>query len=142
MAAKVWGEEYRTTTIHIRSYENGVLDGCFDNPYLPEGKAFHSAMQLLQEMERALDAMELPKSYTAVRGFAPTPELAAGEPAAESPSDGLATFAVRVIFRQNASWQGSVTWLEGKREQSFRSVLELLFLIDNALGCALRTQSA
>ena len=31
------------------------------------------------------------------------------------------------------NWQGSVTWVEGKREQSFRSVLELILLIDSAL---------
>ena len=45
----------------------------------------------------------------------------------------MATFAVRVLFRQNASWQGEVTWLEGKREESFRSVLELILLMDGAL---------
>ncbi|MBQ3147093.1 MAG: hypothetical protein IJB91_05120 [Oscillospiraceae bacterium] len=45
----------------------------------------------------------------------------------------LATFAVKILFRQNASWQGSVTWLEGKREQSFRSVLELILLMSTAL---------
>ena len=44
------------------------------------------------------------------------------------------TFAVRILFRQNASWQGSVTWLEGNREESFRSVLELIFLMDSALS--------
>ena len=45
----------------------------------------------------------------------------------------LATFAVRIIFRQNASWQGSVVWLEGEREESFRSALELVLLMDSAL---------
>ena len=44
-----------------------------------------------------------------------------------------ATFALRVLFRQNASWQGSVSWMEGNREESFRSVLELLFLMNSAL---------
>jgi len=41
---------------------------------------------------------------------------------------------VKVLFRQNASWQGSIAWLEGKREESFRSVLELLLLIDSAVS--------
>jgi hypothetical protein len=48
----------------------------------------------------------------------------------------MATFFVRIIFRQNASWQGSVLWLEGQREQRFRSALELIFLLDNALRSA------
>ena len=46
----------------------------------------------------------------------------------------VATFAVRVLFRQNASWQGSILWVEGDREESFRSVLELIFLLDSAAG--------
>jgi hypothetical protein len=40
---------------------------------------------------------------------------------------------VRVLFRQNASWQGSLTWLEEGKEESFRSVLELLLLMHSAL---------
>ena len=43
-----------------------------------------------------------------------------------------ATFGVRVMFRQNASWQGTLCWLEKNREESFRSVLELMMLIDSA----------
>ena len=45
-----------------------------------------------------------------------------------------ATFVVHVCYRQNASWQGTVTWLEQNREESFRSALELLLLMDSALG--------
>ena len=35
--------------------------------------------------------------------------------------------------QQNATWQGSVTWVDEQREQYFRSTLELLKLIDGAL---------
>jgi len=38
------------------------------------------------------------------------------------------------MFRQHASWQGGVLWVEGKAEQSFRSALELILLMDSALG--------
>ncbi|NLW65775.1 MAG: hypothetical protein GXY26_06040, partial [Clostridiales bacterium] len=37
-------------------------------------------------------------------------------------------------FRQNASWQGVITWAEDRREESFRSALELVFLMDSALA--------
>lgn len=43
------------------------------------------------------------------------------------------TFIVKVLDRQNATWQGSVTWVEERKEQHFRSALELLKLIDGAL---------
>lgn len=43
------------------------------------------------------------------------------------------TFVVQVISAQNATWQGVVTWAEGKRTEHFRSALELLRLIDSSL---------
>ena len=44
------------------------------------------------------------------------------------------TFIVKILNKQNSTWQGSITWLEGKREETFRSVLELLLLMDSAVN--------
>jgi len=134
MATTAWGNEYRTTMVCINSYENQNLCGQFYNPYLSEGKAFHSVTQFLSEMEQALNSMDFPQSFTAARSFSVPPKPATGPPIPESYVGAKATFALRILFRQNASWQGSVTWLEGKQEQSFRSVLELLLLMDSALN--------
>ena len=43
------------------------------------------------------------------------------------------TFVVRILNTQNATWQGTVTWTDGKRMESFRSALELIRLIDSTL---------
>ena len=43
------------------------------------------------------------------------------------------TFIIKVMDQQNATWQGSVTWVDEQREQYFRSTQELLKLIDGAL---------
>lgn len=43
------------------------------------------------------------------------------------------TFIIKVMDQQNATWQGSVTWVDEQREQYFRSTLEPLKLIDGAL---------
>lgn len=45
-----------------------------------------------------------------------------------------ATFVVRIQYRQNASWQGQVTWAEKNKTVPFRSALELLKLIDSTEG--------
>ncbi|PWL64002.1 MAG: hypothetical protein DBY34_01030 [Oscillospiraceae bacterium] len=45
-----------------------------------------------------------------------------------------ATFIVQVQFRQNATWQGSISWVEQKKEQKFRSALEMIKLMDSALN--------
>lgn len=44
------------------------------------------------------------------------------------------TFAVRPMFRENHTFQGSVSWMEGRQQKNFRSFLELLFLIMSAEG--------
>ena len=45
----------------------------------------------------------------------------------------LATFELQILFRQHTSWQGVILWRERNQEQSFRSVLELILLMDSAL---------
>ena len=43
-----------------------------------------------------------------------------------------ASFIVRVTSRQNATWQGSISWTERGVTKHFRSALELIKLIDSA----------
>lgn len=127
------GGGHQITTVCVDEYIDGVMRGRFYNRTIEGGRAFQSVVQFLLEMERMLDAAESPKAYAARRLFA-DPLAQPAESSDEMCQTGkLATFAVRVIFRQNAGWQGSVTWLEGGQEQSFRSVLELLLLLDSAL---------
>lgn len=42
-------------------------------------------------------------------------------------------FVVDIRYRKNATWQGEILWVDQNRQCSFRSVLELLKLIDGAL---------
>ena len=135
MAAKMWGNGYRTTTICVDSYDKSVPVGRFYNQYCPEGVHFHGVIDLIKKMETMLDQMSLPQSFSAVRSFAERPAANIGGASGETVYKGkVATFATKVLFRQNTSWQGSVSWVEGQREEPFRSVLELLLLIDSAIS--------
>ena len=51
----------------------------------------------------------------------------------ETPRGEKATFVVNVQFRQNATWQGTVSWSEQKATRRFRSMLELISLMNDAL---------
>ena len=133
---KAWGNEYRSTIVCVDSYEKGILTGRFFNPYLDTGQTFESLTQFLSRMEQALDTMNFPQAYTATRTFAQPPKDRTDQPDVVFRKGQVATFMVKVLFRQNASWQGSVIWQEGGKEQSFRSVLELIFLMDSALSSA------
>ena len=43
------------------------------------------------------------------------------------------SFLVQIRNTQNATWQGTVTWTQSRRSESFRSALELIRLINSAL---------
>ena len=44
------------------------------------------------------------------------------------------TFEISVKFMQNSSWQGEIHWVEKSKKQNFRSALEMLKLMDEALA--------
>lgn len=46
---------------------------------------------------------------------------------------GRDTFVIKILNRQNSTWQGNITWVEGEKSQNFRSALEMLKLMDEAL---------
>lgn len=130
---KIGGEAYRKIQLCVDSYENGVLKGRY---YMKTGDgAFESIAQFLTDVESVFDTINFPQAYMAKRSFSSTPAPGAGERPEPGPRTGeLGTFVIRILFRQHTSWQGSVTWVEEDREQTFRSVLELILLIDGALG--------
>jgi len=46
---------------------------------------------------------------------------------------GDATFSVRFHFRQNATCQGELYWVEKKQKINFRSLLEMIMLMQEAM---------
>lgn len=124
----------KTFLIYIDSYENGVPVGQYRNPCSGECGQFQSLIQLLLKLEQCLDVKNIPQSFHKVRTFIPI--ASHSREAAEEERSKLGkkgTFAVQILFRRNASWQGTVTWLEKNMTQNFRSVLELLILLNSAL---------
>ena len=47
---------------------------------------------------------------------------------------GKASFELDILFRQNYSWQGRLKWPEAGKEAVFHSVLELILLLESAVG--------
>ena len=129
------GELNRTIMIYVDSYDNGIPTGRFHIASNREAVPFHSLSQLLLGINRCLDEENFPQAFSQLRKFQtprkPLTSLLGG--AAKQKGD-VATFSVRLLFRQNASWQGMITWVEKDMEEYFRSVLELIMLLDNALA--------
>ena len=131
--------EMKRSLIRVYSYRNKEIRGTLQNPYFEEEPYFDNLTQLLIRMEGLLDALDFPQRSMEGRAFdQPEQRAAAGAPRPAPEALGeqkpLATFQLSVLFRQNASWQGSLTWLERAEEARFRSVLELVGLLDSALA--------
>lgn len=43
------------------------------------------------------------------------------------------SFLVKIEYRQNTSWQGTIKWMDGKQTRHFRSCLEMMMLIEDAI---------
>lgn len=43
------------------------------------------------------------------------------------------SFVVHILNNQNSTWQGTVTWLDKNHTEHFRSLLELIKLIDSTM---------
>ena len=52
------------------------------------------------------------------------------------------SFLVKIKYRQNSSWQGTVQWIETGKTQNFKSCLELIRLIDTAVISTGETESS
>jgi hypothetical protein len=139
MTERVQGAKYRLTMVCVDENRDGSFSGRLYNPYWPEGVGFTGVLDFLEKMEDLLDRMKLPQAFTARRTFG-DPSRGGAVPPPEGGHQGkLATFRLQILFRQNASWQGMITWMEGRQEEDFRSVLELLLMMSSALGASGRS---
>ena len=133
LVQKLWVPENRKTTVCVDSYEDGILRGRFYGVN-QEAESFSSLSQFLIMMDEMLEDNQTPQSYTAPRRFSNCLELGPLVSKTGSVRRGMrATFELQILFRQHTSWQGILVWKEQGLEQSFRSVLELILLIDSAL---------
>lgn len=54
---------------------------------------------------------------------------------AQTESNSGATFTIKIRFARNATWQGTIDWMEGKKTVNFRSEMEMLKLMMEAVSC-------
>ncbi len=134
---KMVSEDMRSCIIRVERYNDKNPEGTFYNLYYGVEVPFENLTRLLLLMEDLMDEMDSPQASVKSRRFGAEhkqperyslPHLP-GKPEQEA----LATFNVKVLFRQSASWQGKVEWVEEGMETSFRSALELVKLMDSAL---------
>jgi hypothetical protein len=124
---------------------NGDYGGRVWTQYDRKPAVFHSLLGMIWIADHFFDEIQFPQRAEILRSFREeTKKTVQGESVAGNKkrivmrdiSDNRGkegTFIVQVKYRQNTTWQGQVIWAEENREEYFRSALELLLLMDNAL---------
>jgi hypothetical protein len=135
----------RKTMVCVDSLEGGEIHGRVYHPRMAPSGEYAGVVELATRMEELFNRMSYPQSSFSARRFCR--QKNAGEKQSDrevseqmpetkqqdvQPGE-KATFIVEVQFRQNATWQGTVSWVERKKKQRFRSVLELIKLMNDAL---------
>jgi len=125
----------------------GLYRGCLLSQYLEEPYEFFSFVRMINKMEEIFDDKNFPQAFLSLRSFRSkkdrTEKFVARASAAvsdvlhlkhhEGSSKSSCTFDIHVRFRQKATWQGQIHWLERGVRLDFRSELEMLRLMDKAM---------
>ena len=133
--ARFFPRDKNTYLITVTSYREKHLCGYFHRICDAETVPFSGLMQLTLLLEDNMDQGDRPQRDMEARAFRPgeAPAWRASAQGERTPGPALATFTVSIIFRRNASWQGTLIWNDCHLEAHFRSALELFLLMDNAL---------
>ena len=133
------------TLICVDEVVGGDYSGRLCNPYMERVLEFKSVYGLIRQMDEFFDKIRFPQTTFKSRKFSGEEKAMGRSPDVEveklmaddileNEQGKRATFMVQVQFRQNATWQGTITWAEEKKACRFRSTLEMVKLMDNALA--------
>ncbi|MCR5468618.1 MAG: hypothetical protein K6F37_06625 [Lachnospiraceae bacterium] len=128
--------------ICVDEKKDADIRGRLFNQYEEEPYVFQNSMQMLKNMDELYDKIKYPQASVRIREFKNTKN---DEKQKKCEKEMLftsvdilenkgkkATFAVDVVTRQNATWQGVIYWMEEDILKEFASFMDLLALIDNA----------
>ena len=119
----------------------GGIRGRVVSRRLTEPMPFSDVGHLLLQLEEVFDRQNFPQAFERRRTFGARQEESS-LPLAQTLEQGMdseevaraagqvTTFDLYVITRRNTTWQGFVDWLDGSPRSHYKSVLELLKLID------------
>ena len=131
----------------IDSINQMGCSGCFYHAYQKEPVLFNSLGEMLFRMESFFDRLNFPRRGNSERHFI-VPDMPAGgsvhivahkEEKVMSDKELLGhhgkseTFIVRVQHRQNNTWQGRITWADRNKTLNFRSIWEMVHLMEEAI---------
>ena len=134
---KTVSEIEKTGKICIDKYDDNILAGRLWYPSFDKVKKFNNFMQLLILIEQQLDEMGFPEAYDDKLSFSKSTlsrlkDYEIDQDDLSTKMGEITTFSVKILFRQNGSWQGILN--HGNKHDSFKSVLEFIKIFDSVLA--------
>ena len=113
------------------------IQGRIFHGYSENEIAFHTIIEVFDNLEKLFELMRYPQSTVHIRKFVGTHNYQKAEKAERmitneelfSRRGEMGTFFLTVDSRQNASWQGEVYWVEGEEACTFASEMELISFV-------------
>ena len=133
--------EFGTIGICVDRFDKDVFEGRMYVSVYEKAREFKSLHGLIDEMNDAIVTAGVPHPFHEFRSFLKKKGLTSDKQNGtleahfnhERYAGERATFLVKILYRQNATWQGTVTWVENDSTENFRSALELFVLMESAL---------
>lgn len=121
-----------TCHISVDSYDSGRIMGTYQNIPSETIKNFDSPVDLACTLGKFIE-LEVLEDETLKYGLN-YDQLISSEACSSCRRGGqLATFSIKVMFREYSTWQGIIYWREGRAQQAFRSYKEMLYIIASAM---------
>ncbi len=130
-------------TIRLDAVPDKTMKGRVYSEHYKKSFSFSNEFQMLSGMEDLFNTLGSPQAAFEARSFFNRKNIPVYRKAEDEMDDNnfnnaniiqdeKNTFIVNVQYRQNASWQGTITWVEQNVTQHFRSAFEMLKLMDEA----------
>lgn len=113
----------REAIIMVRSYKNGMMNGCLQHPRLHKTEEVKSLSHALLLLNDLIDLESCPDR--------PLPLVC---PEINVEKDDCTIFRIQILFREHYTWQGKLIWQNENREVIFHSAMELMRLLDEILA--------
>lgn len=115
----------------------GGCEGRIYCGYYPQAISFYGEYAMVKIMEKLMDTIDYPQASTIMRHYNREKisrkqewrKIFSGKEIMKERGE-FATLTIYVQYRQNSTWQGEIFWSERNMQRHFRSVLELLKIID------------
>lgn len=130
--------------ICVDNAKDNRIEGRIYHYYAEQPEIIKDTMQLLRILEAFYDRIDFPQAAEQLRGFVDDSNKVKTRKKLPKPvtdreflmkqSGTCGTFLLHVQYRQHATWQGQIMWKERGKTLEFRSALELLVLLDNAIA--------